>query len=365
VRTAAPGSIVGPLESPSQGWFVMRIGERTAQTQPSFEDSRGSLTEMLRARKRSAVVLRTVRRLREAYALRVLPGAPQFLHAYLNVPESEIPAYSAQDLAHPLAQWEAPDGVHRYTFGEAIADLRIPDRDKPNAMLLPSVEQWILTEGSRRVQVIEARRRGIDRDPAFVRQLDETVNNYVLESLYTSEVSQAVTPNLTDAIAAYERNRSRFEVLEGVTLQVVDFPDSTAAIAFAAQVGPGSDLHSAAARIQGAPEVRDVDVRFPSSDPEWARIQQPLGSMSEGQGAGPYQTGSGWRMLLLVLKRTRVTPFDALNPAERSNLDQEGMELARERKLMAWVESLRREFPVAVDSARVRKLPWPVGAPGM
>jgi len=364
VRTAAPGSIVGPLESPGQGWFVMRVGERRHTPQPPFEDIRRQLSDMIRQRKHRASVFRTVRHLRETYALRVVPGAPQALFAHLNRPAGSAAAYSPEELARPMAQWETTAGVQSYSFADALRDLDVAGRDKPDPMVLPTFEQWIISEAGRRLQVLEARRRAIDLDPAFRRQLDETVNNSVLEGLYATEVMNQVTAQPADAIEVYQRNRSRYEVLQGITTQVVDFPDSASAFAFAQHSGHGGDLHAAAGMVANAPPVRDLTVRFPNPDPDWERLQQPLATMGEGDAVGPFPTRGGWRIVMVLLKQTRVTPFEELDANQRAMLEAEGLELARERRLVAWMESLRREFPVAVDSARVRRLPWPVERQG-
>ena len=82
--------------------------------------------------------------------------------------------------------------------------------------------------------------------------------------------------------------------------------------------------------------------------------------MREGDAIGPFPNASGWRIVEIVTRQSSVTPFESLDPGTRGLLEQEGVELARERRLMAFVEELGRLHPVAVDSARVRKLPWPV-----
>jgi hypothetical protein len=274
------------------------------------------------------------------------------------------PSYSAEQLTRPLAQWEDAGQTRTYTFAEALTDLNTTGRDKPNGLLLPSIEQWILAETGRRIQILDARRRRLDEEAGFRRQIDETVNNYVLESLYSSEVMEKTVADPADAVEVYARNRSRFEKLEGITTQVIDFADSAAAFAFTAHSGHGADLHAAAAMVPGAPPVRDLTVRLPNPDPDWARLEPSLAAMGEGDAVGPFPSSQGWRIVLLVLKQIRVTPFEALDPGTRQALESEGIELARERRLMAWVDELRREFPVAVDTTKVRKLPWPVPKQG-
>lgn len=62
----------------------------------------------------------------------------------------------------------------------------------------------------------------------------------------------------------------------------------------------------------------------------------------------------------------RATPdmpaFDDLDPQMRAQLQFDGMEVARRRRLFELTDSLRAAIPVTVDQAVLAKLPWPVPA---
>src|SRR5207244_4034512 len=114
LRTAPIGKVVGPIQAPGEGWFILRIRERRRQDQPPFELQQATLGEMIRQRKQRTLLVRAFQDLRDLYRLRVEPGAPQFLYARYNTPpliagmggETVPPTPTPQDLARVLARYD-------------------------------------------------------------------------------------------------------------------------------------------------------------------------------------------------------------------------------------------------------------------
>lgn len=366
VRTAKPGSIIGPLNAPTQGWFLLKIVARHPHAEGSLEAERGQLADMLRQRKQRGVAIARYKRLQRGYDIELAPGGPQLLFQYFNQPRAGgDSSVTATERAAPLAHWVGFDGPHSYTFGDALLDLQDVSAQKPNALLLPSIEQWILLQCTRRVQTAEARRRGFTLDPRWKRTLDETVNNYVLDALYSNAITNVPsTPSVDDARLAYVRDQNRFEKLDRVQLQALEFPDSAAVQKFLQHAGHqhGGDLHAIAATMPGAPPVRDLDIAYPTSDPDFARLESTLLTMNRGDALGPFPAHGKLVVAMLMAKSMHVAPFEALSPAERAQLDQEGVEFARERRFLALLDELKRRYPVVRNDALLKKLPWPVTA---
>jgi len=366
IRHAKPGAVVGPLDAPTQGWFVMKIVDRHPHAEAPFETERAQLADMLRQRKQRAVAVARYKRLQHGYDLALVPGGAQILFRYFNQPPAGgEPSIPAAERAQPLAHWVAADGTHTYTFGDALLDLQDVNGQKPNGLILPSIEQWILLQCTRRVQTAEARRRGFTLDPRWRRTLDETVNNYVLDALYSNAITSATTTASTDdAHLAYVRAQNRFEKLDRVQLETLEFPDSAAVQKFLQHAGHqhGGDLRALAAMMPGAPPVRDLDLAFPTSDPDYARLEATLRTMNRGDALGPFPAHGRLVIAMLMGKTTHVEPFESLTPPERAQLDQEGLEFARERRFLALLDELKRRYPVVRNDALLKKLPWPVTA---
>ena len=364
IRTAPVGTVAGPLDSPTQGWFVLKIVDRQPHAEGPYETEKGQLLAMLRQRKQRAVAIRAYKQLREGYHVRLEPGGAQRLFLHFNQPADT--ALTAADRSQALARWESPGGAQVYTFGDALVDLQNVEDQKPDGLNLPSIEQWVLLQVTRRVQTAEAKRRGYALDPKWRRELDETVNNYVLDALYSNAIgSEPAAPGPEDAHLAYVRDQRRFEQVDRAMLQTLEFPDSAAVQRFLQHAGHhhgGGDLKAIAASAPGAPAVRDVEITFPSNDPDWQRLAPTLRTMNRGDAIGPFPAHGRLVVAMLMDKATSITPFDKLSPAERAQLDSEAAEFARERKFLALLDELKRRYPVTKNTALLKKLPWPVEA---
>lgn len=364
VRTAAPGTIAGPLDSPTQGWFVLKIVDRKPHAQGPYETEKAQLTDMLRQRKQRSVAIAAYKRLREGYHVRLEPGGGQALFHYFNHATGETPVVTPEESAQVLARWDTPQGAQTYTFGDALLDLQNVQEQRPDGSNLPAIEQWVLLQVTRRVQNTEAKRRGYELDPNWRRELDEAVNNYVLDALYANTIgSEPAQPGPEDAHLAYVRDQQRFEQIDHATLEMVEFPDSAAVQRFLQHAGHhqgAGDLRALAAMAPGTPPVRDVEIAFPSNDPEWERLAPTLRTMGRGDAIGPFVAHGRLVVAMLMNKATSITPFEKLSPAERQQLDSEAAEFARERKFLALLDELKRRYPVTKNTALLKKLPWPV-----
>jgi parvulin-like peptidyl-prolyl isomerase len=360
LRTAPVGKLIGPLEVPGQGWFVARITRRSARPQPPLEPQRAILKEILRQRKQRAVLVRNQQRLRAAYDLQLVPGGSQALFARMNAGANAPPNLPPEQLAQPLARWQTPEGEQYFTMRDAVDELRSGQGERPDPGLLPAIEEWILLQSTNRIEATEARRRMIAQDPDWRRQLDEVVNGYVLDSYYAEEVSAKATPTPDDARAAFERNRSSFGRLDSAKVLVITFPDSASAFGFLQHAGHAGDLRRAAAMVPGSPPVEELGLRFPPPNLEWARQHDAIARMHPGEGAGPFPVHGGWRVYQLESKTQSSPEMSELEPAQRAALDQQAVEMARERRLTELVEQLRGSFPVELHLDRLKRVPWPV-----
>lgn len=365
IRTAPPGTIAGPLDSPTQGWFVLKILDRQPHAEGPYETEKAQLIGMLHQRKQRAVAIAAYKRLREGYRVRLEPGGAQALfHHFNRSPGESTAVVSPAENSQVLARWETPEGARTYTFGDALLDLQNVQDQKPDGTNVPSIEQWVLLQVTRRVQTVEATRRGFELDPGWRRELDESVNNYVLDALYANAIgSEAAAAGPEDAHLAYIRNQQRFEQVDRVTLETLEFPDSAAVQRFLQHAGHhhgGGDLRAIAAAAPGTPPVRDVEITFPSNDPDWERLAPTFRTMGRGDAIGPFVAHGHLVVAMLMDKSTSITPFDKLAPADRAQLDAEASEFARERRFLALLDELKRRYPVTKNQALLKQLPWPV-----
>jgi len=362
LRTAPVGEVVGPMEVPGQGWFVARIVSRSRRPQGPIDQQRPMLAEMIRQRKQRAVLVRNHQQLRAQYELQLVPGGSQTLFARMNAGPNAPAKLPPEQLAQPLARWKTPEGPRTFTMGDAVEELRNGQGERPDPSVLPSIDEWILLQASNRIELTEARRRQLESDPEWQRQLDEAVNSYILEAYYSEEVAAKTTQTPDDTRMAYERNRDRYDRLDSAKLLVVTFPDSVSIAHFAEHAGHAGGLRQAVAMVSGAPPVEEMEVKYPGATLEWEALRGTFTRMEPGQAIGPVHMKTGWRLIQLESK-TQVSPdLAALDDKTRLDLQQQGLDLARERRLNELVNQLRGSFPIELHPDRLKPLPWPVPA---
>ena len=361
LRTAPIGKLIGPLEVPGQGWFVVRVTRRSKRPQVPIDAQRPLLAEMIRQRKQRTVLIQNQQKMRAQYQLRLVPGGSQALFAHMaggpNTPAQLPPQLGAQ----PLARWHTPEGDRVFTLQDAIHALLTGEGERPNPNVLPSIEEWILLQCSNQIEATEARRRMIAEDPEWNRELDQAVNGYVLDAYYQEEVAARATQEPDDARLAYERNRQRYDRLESAKLLVVTFPDSAGAARFTTHAAHAGDLRKAAAMAPGSPPVEELDVTFSPPSMEWAQYRNTLLQMQPGNGYGPFRLRTGeWRIFQLESKVQIQPDLANLEPEQRNLLQQQTLEVARERRLSEVIRQLQTSFPTEVHREKLKRLPWPV-----
>ena len=366
-RTAPVGQLVGPVAGAGEGWFVARVVSRrhVAATAP-LEVMRGQLTQMLRQRKMRLIAARAYLTLRDQYRILLEPGGPEALYSRLNsgafMPNGVAPP--VLDSTAVLARYTDSAGRElTYRLTDAVADARRTDREHPDASGTPALRLWIGQQVVQRVLLLEAKRRGLDRDPLVVKRISDNVENGLLQTVYDDAVSQAVTVTPDDVRHAYESQASQFPQLEAAHLQSITLADSAAALELTRHGGHSGSLLQAAKMMGLEARVTDERVTFPAADPVWQALEPQMVMMSQGEWAGPMRVQGGWRVFELLEKKSRAQDFDRLSEAERRGVEQMALEMKRDQRLTSVTDSLRLVTrPFEVHEAELARIPWPPAA---
>jgi hypothetical protein len=310
-------------------------------------------------------------RLKNAYDVRVLPGGAATFAGHVravgnSAPGSAtapLPALAPAEAAEAIATWSGG----AYTLGDAWEAVQSPNQQPPNSSMLPLVERWIENQVFNRALLAEAGSRRVldDADPA--RLLRERLNNYLLQAYYTSAVLGEVTVTDEDLHAAFDRDAAALATLESVDVMTLTLPESLTTEQFAMHVGHAPNLMEAARTVGLEKSVQRTTVRYPTTDPMWSALETRFRAMRPGEYAGPFPAPGGQLVIQLVNKQQAEPSWDRLTATNRQQLQSEVINMKRDERLRAVVDSLRRVIPVSVDSARVRRLTWPAEAflPGL
>lgn len=372
--TAPIGQLVGPLESPGQGWFLMRIDERRETTPAPYADLRGPIMDRIRQRKARVAFVRALERLKAEHEVRLAEDAAGVFARALTDPLATGMGRLEPGIEERLgpAKLATPLGLRRggsYTLGDAVGDLQ-RGVGAPNLSLAPMVERWIESQTLERTLVAEARTRHAAEEPATRLAIRAQEEGYLLDAYYTREVMSSVVASPEALQAEYALRQRELSRLDAAHVTWVALADSNAAMAVAMAARSGAVHSLAEAVAQSAPgtSVRTEVVRFPNQDFFWMGQLRNLTMMREGAVAGPFPAEDGYRFVQLLSKSQHTPRWDELDPQIVQQLQALAIERQREARFQVVTDSLRKAFPVTVDRAKVEKLEWPMEAmipPGM
>jgi peptidyl-prolyl cis-trans isomerase C len=218
LRTAKVGELLGPLQAPTEGWFILKVVERRVNERPPLEQVSNDLANMLRQRKQRALATRAYTGLRDRYAIEPAPGGPQLIFQFYNQLLSRDAAGSpplepdAAMLAEPVGTYRDAKGKPQaYTFGDAMTDMRDARRARPDVSLVPAIERWIENQLVRRAAYLEAERMHLADEPEVARRIDRETMTFLVDGIFAVEVTNQVRVDEADMRAAYERRK---EVLQ-------------------------------------------------------------------------------------------------------------------------------------------------------
>lgn len=365
LRTARVGEVIGPLQAPGEGWFLVRVLERRANPRREGPEQAPMLREMLRQRKTRLVRMNATLEMRAAWNLRLAEDGPQTLFHRFNPGFDPAtgrplppPPPSPDEAKVVLATYDG--GV--YSLADAYADLERPE-ERPNTTLLPSIQAWLESQVTRRIAVAEARRRMIDREPEVRAQIDRAVDNYVLDAIYRSDVLADAQPDEAYLRGHFASRPGAYDRLESVELEIATLADTAEASRVLRHGAEGASLAEAlvAAGSAAAAETRVVD--FPGGDPSLQLLQGTIQASAPGQWLPPQRTVDGTRVMRIVSKRQTPQSFETLTADAMLRLRSEAQERRADETFRRVTDHLRNLLKPETFPERLRRIPWPVPAP--
>jgi len=224
------GKVLGPIESPTDGWFLVKVLERRPRQQEPFEQVREMLRQGLQQGKQRVLLNRVQHDLMAQYHVTVEAGALQALFARYNAPQDTMAVGSSrmpvaaeptpEEARQVLVRYDGAEGKPgTYTLGEAVLDLQDASKPRPNWSVMPMIDQWLKSAALQRVALIEARRRQLGEEPARARQARAQMENALLQAAYETLVLAPATITGDDVRAAYQRHASRLVGKDGAPLE--------------------------------------------------------------------------------------------------------------------------------------------------
>lgn len=375
VGAVSPGSLVPPLDEAlltlplkkvggpyetTLGCFLLMVSEREPATDlPPFELAQQQIRDVVRQRKARQTMNNSIVDLRDAYHARVEPGAAATMFRLLTpsrVGDAQMPNPMPEERAEALGRWDGGT----YTLGEAMEDLQRPDIQKPAANMTPALEQWIRSQVLTRVMRIEAKRRHVGEEPAVARRIRGEYERYLLEGEFQTVVAGINSASPEDVEQVWNMMKGQYQQLERATIQWIVLPDSASAAQVGMHGGHNGGTLADAARMAGFGSLVHEDVvTFPTSDPNWITMRETLTRMQPGEWAGPEHVGTGYRYFQMGAKVQGEVTLDKLPPDMRASVESNAVQMARERRLNAFTDSLQTVLRPNLYLENLASVPWP------
>lgn len=355
--TLAPGKVGGPYETP-QGVFLLVVDSRDSVEKPDFELARAQLGEMIRQRKVRQAMSEAMVGLKNEYGAKVEKGAGARMFQLLTparIGEGVVPPLTPEQRTEVLARWRG--GV--FTVGDAFDDLERTDVQKPAAGLTPALEQWIESRVITRVARAEARRRQLDREPDVERRVRGEFERFLLESEFQQSIASVPEPDEATVRAVWDQVKANYQEVSRANVAWVVVPDPAAAQRIMQEAGRGGSLAEVVQRAGANVAVRTEVVNYPTSDPNWVTMRATLSRMQPGEWAQPEQLQEGTRFMQVLDKVQGEVTFENLTPDLRMNLLSNAWQIARERRLTEYTDSLQKVYQPNVYAENLRYVPWP------
>lgn len=356
--TLPAGHVGGPYDTP-QGLFLMIVERREPAERPSYELAQTQLAEQLRQRKMRQTMSKAFVTLRDEYGAKVEEGAAARMFQLMTptrVGEGDMPEVTPEERAEVLARWRGG----QFTVGDAFDDLQRPDVGKPPASMTPAIEQWIEGRVITRIARAEVKRRHIAEDPDVARRIRGEYERYLLDAEFNSSIADVPPPDEAMKRETWEMLKHQYQQMSRANVQWVIIPDSATARRVASFHGQvGVTLEDAVRMAGSTAAVQHESVSFPTSDPNWIPMRETLASTPPGEWVQPSRAPGGFKFIQVIDKVQEAVTYENMTPDMRQSVENNAWQLARERRLNAYTDSLRTALQPNVYAENLRFVPWP------
>ncbi len=260
----------------------------------------------------------------------------------------------------PVVAKVGSDEIHASELSEAAQTLPEELRGMPPQMLYPMLLDQLV---DRRAIVIEARKEGLQNDPAVQRQVARATDTAMQNLLLT----RAIAPTLTDEAikARYERDYAGKPGEEEVHAQHILVADEAKAKEIIAQLKSGKDFAELAKENSTDPSAKtnNGDLGFFKKTDMLPEFADAAFELKPGEVTpAPVKTRFGWHVIKLVERRTAPPPeFDAVKEEIRQSMIQEGVsKVLAQAKTGLTVQKFNQDGSPMPDAPAAATGPTPV-----
>lgn len=199
----------------------------------------------------------------------------------------------------------------------AMATLPQQYRDLPEETLFPSVLQQLI-DG--KLMAAAARKSGLDKDPAFLKHLEDVKERALQEAYITKNIDAEVTD--ANVKTAYDDLVAKMPPQEEVRARHILVKTEAEAKAIKKQLDGGADfIKLADEKSSDGAAKNGGDLGFFTKDQMVAEFSTAAFALKKGEVSGPVKSSFGWHIIKVEDRRTvSAPPLDQVAEEIRSKL---------------------------------------------
>jgi len=227
------------------------------------------------------------------------------------------PAPKMQVKGNPVVGKVNGTDIHYADVEAAMATLPKQYRDLPEETLFPSVLQQLI-DG--KLMAAAAHKSGLDKDPAFLKHLEDVKDRALQEAYITKNIDAEVTD--ANVKTAYDELVAKMPPQEEVHARHILVKTEAEAKAIKKQLDGGADFAKLADEKSSDGAAKNGgDLGFFTKDQMVAEFSTAAFALKKGEISGPVKSSFGWHIIKLEERRTvSAPPLDQVAEEIRSKL---------------------------------------------
>ncbi|MBN1506379.1 MAG: peptidyl-prolyl cis-trans isomerase [Sedimentisphaerales bacterium] len=233
---------------------------------------------------------------------------------------------------------------------ETLGDI-VPPRRPQNLNTAEGVEQLLDRTSRGAILVAEAKARGYDKNPQYLREIRDLEDQQILYKVQSDKVRDIPEPNAAQIEAFYERNKDWF--VEGPFLNVDQIwcKDLAAAQEARRTLDGGADFRSVKETYSLQKNVEPYNIYRGGEGPFWEDLWKGEPNQVVGPVKGFYEQGLAWRVVRILEK----TPAKTRPYSDQIHDTVKWTMLAEQRKarLDLYYKELREKYQYELYTDRI------------
>jgi len=285
--------------------------------------------------------------------------SPQINYENLPVLRQRIEAVADADWSQLEAHVELVLGTHaggEFTLGDLLGKLEvmhINHNDLADSARVVGILNHLVIPAQ--IAVNEARKLGLQGDPALLAEVQRQKEKFLLSQLREREVDQHIDASEEEARAFYDAHPDKFTSPETTTIAEILVHAESVAQRLRRELEDGASPDSLvllySTRTENKHHGGKIELNL-YSKPFFPEMYSVAATLDVGDVGGPIALANGYSVFKILSREQKLLPYD--DDSRRRSIAYVRIDRAR-HGYVSWVRGLRQSYPVKIYQERLEK----------